>query len=109
VLAFAPRIPQTLVAYLAVIDDPAVPIAELNRRVGRKAAAIGVPRPSYERIRQLVHDLRRRRLRQALAAWARLQLALRTRRFEAVLHLSGSAGLRLGRRPSGLARAVRGP
>lgn len=35
-----------------------VPIAEINRRVGAKAQRLGVTRPSYERVRQLVHEAR---------------------------------------------------
>jgi hypothetical protein len=55
----APRLPQRL---LDVIDRSAarrVPIAEINRMVGAEADRMGLPRPSYQRVRTLVHDARR--------------------------------------------------
>jgi hypothetical protein len=36
-----------------------VPIAEINRRVGAYAQRLGVTKPSYERVRQLVHEARK--------------------------------------------------
>lgn len=33
-------------------------IAEINRRVGVKAQRLGTTKPSYERVRQLVHESR---------------------------------------------------
>ncbi len=38
-----------------------LPIAEINRRVGRAAWRMSLPRPSYERVRVLVHAARRLR------------------------------------------------
>jgi hypothetical protein len=35
-----------------------VPIAEINRLVGAEARRLGLPKPSYERVRQLVHEAR---------------------------------------------------
>ena len=35
-----------------------MPIAEMHRRVGALAWELGLVRPSYERIRVLVHELR---------------------------------------------------
>jgi len=35
-----------------------LPIAEINRRVGAKAQRLGVTKPSYERVRRLVHEAR---------------------------------------------------
>jgi hypothetical protein len=55
----APRIPQRL---LVAIDRHAraseVPLAEIARRVCADAERMGLARPSYERIRQLVHESR---------------------------------------------------
>ena len=51
---FSPRL-------LDEVDDLAsrsLPIAEIHRRVGAKAQSLGVTRPSYERVRQLVHEAR---------------------------------------------------
>jgi hypothetical protein len=56
----APRIDRRIVRAIPVLDDPSVPIAETCRRVGSFAERIGVVRPSYEQIRVLVHDARRR-------------------------------------------------
>ncbi len=54
----APRIDDRLVAAVARFDRTGRPIAEINRLVGDVARALGVPRPSYERVRQVVHQLR---------------------------------------------------
>jgi hypothetical protein len=58
VLAFAPRIPQPLLEALARLDDRSVSIAETNRRLGEKADRLGITRPSYERVRELIHRFR---------------------------------------------------
>jgi hypothetical protein len=56
--SFAPRIDSKLIAALRVLDDERLPIAETNRRVGELAVHVGLPRPSYEQVRTLVHALR---------------------------------------------------
>jgi hypothetical protein len=58
VLSFAPRIPSRLVRAVAELDDPDVPIAEVSRRVGARAEQLALPRPSYQRVRELVHESR---------------------------------------------------
>jgi hypothetical protein len=50
-----PRIDPQLVAAIARLDDGAIPIAEVCRRIGSEAESAGLTRPSYERIRELVH------------------------------------------------------
>ena len=55
----APRIDARLHAALARVDDASLPIAEVNRRLGLVAGWLGVPRPSYEHVRRLVHAQRR--------------------------------------------------
>jgi hypothetical protein len=53
-----------LLEALTRLDDGRVPIAEVCRRVGAEADRRDLTRPSYERIRELVHverSLRRRR------------------------------------------------
>jgi len=40
------------------LSEQRVPIAEINRRVGASAQCLGVTKPSYERVRQLVHEAR---------------------------------------------------
>jgi hypothetical protein len=59
--AAAPRIPRRLLEALVRIDDRGVPIAETCRRVGNEADRLGLTRPSYQRIRVLVHESRRAR------------------------------------------------
>jgi hypothetical protein len=56
---FAPRIDARLVVAIERLDDPTVRIAETNRRVGEIAETIGLPRPSYEQVRTIVHESRR--------------------------------------------------
>jgi hypothetical protein len=55
---FAPRISPKLVEALVALDDPELPIAEINRRLGAKAELLGLRRPSYQCVRQLVHEVR---------------------------------------------------
>ncbi len=50
-----PRIDPQLVAAIARLDDGAIPIAEVCRRLGSEPESAGLTRPSYERIRELVH------------------------------------------------------
>jgi hypothetical protein len=83
VLPFAPRIPSRLLGVLVLLDDPSVPIAETNRRLGAHADRMSITRPSYQRVRELVHLLRRLRRRPAARRLGcRLTLRLRTRPLE---------------------------
>lgn len=41
------------------MDDPSLPIAEINRRVRFAAQLLGLPRPSYEQVRPVVRAKRR--------------------------------------------------
>jgi hypothetical protein len=59
----APRLDSRLVKVIVHLDDAAVPIAETYRRSREHAARLGVPRPSYECFRILVHDARRAKRR----------------------------------------------
>jgi hypothetical protein len=58
VVQIAPRIDDRLLAAAARFDRRDRPIAEINRLVGGVAGALGLPRPSYEQIRQAVHEVR---------------------------------------------------
>ena len=58
VTVFAPRISPVLVEALVDLYDPDLPIAEINRRLGEEAERLGFRRPSYQRVRELVHELR---------------------------------------------------
>jgi hypothetical protein len=76
---------------LVKLDDPSVPIAETYRRVADEAERLGLTRPSYERIRVLVHQSRRwKRDRGPSTTSVLVDVAFRVRPPEAVLdHLSG--------------------
>ncbi len=70
-------------------DDRSIPIAETCRRVGNEAERIGLTRPSYERVRLLVHESRRLR-RGPSTASVLADVAFRVRAPEALVdHLSG--------------------
>jgi hypothetical protein len=57
----APRLDARLVVSTANVDDPRRPIADTYRQVALVAEALGLPRPSYESIRRIVHQLRVRK------------------------------------------------
>jgi hypothetical protein len=78
------RIDSRLLAALARIDDSERPIAETNRRLGLVADALGVERPSYERVRRLVREHRRRRIEPGIGG-VLLDIALRNRPPEAIV------------------------
>jgi hypothetical protein len=54
----APRISRRLVEAIVRFDDRSRPIADTYRRVGAEAERLGLTRPSYQRIRELVHQAR---------------------------------------------------
>jgi hypothetical protein len=82
----APRIGPTLLAGIERLDDESVPIAEVSRRVGALASHLGLVRPSYEQIRVLVHEHRRRGLAPT-AGQILFEVAARSRPPEALLEL----------------------
>jgi hypothetical protein len=45
------------------LDDRGEPLAEIARRVCAEADRLGLTRPSYERVRQLIHESRAIRTR----------------------------------------------
>jgi hypothetical protein len=57
----APRISRRLIEAIVRFDDRSRPIAETYRRVGAEAERLGLARPSYQRIRELVHEARNAR------------------------------------------------
>ena len=74
--ACAPRIHPSLVRALVRLDTPSAPIAETYRRSREHAARLGIPRPSYESVRLLVHDARRERERHRANAETILRVLL---------------------------------
>jgi len=61
------RLGPRLLEELVRIDDGRLPIAEVNRRLGAAADRLELRRPSYERVRMVVHQLRRQRRRPSTA------------------------------------------
>jgi hypothetical protein len=82
------------------LDDTSVPIAETYRRVADEAVRLGLSRPSYQRIRVLVHETRRLRARRGpTTASVLLDIVLRARPPDALLdHVSGVGVPELPRR-----------
>ena len=72
----APRLDPDLLRALIRLDDPSLPIAETHRRSREHAAKLGIPRPSYECVRLLVHDARRERARRRATRDTLIRVAL---------------------------------
>lgn len=87
--ASAPRISASLLRVLERADDGSLPIAEIWRRVCAAADDLGVPRPSYERVRVLV--LRNRAWRAPSVAGTLVDVAFRARPPEAVVEALADA------------------
>jgi hypothetical protein len=71
-VAIAPRYAEALLRTIEALDDDAISLAELARRVGDAAVANGLIRPSPVHVRAVAAELRLRRLedREARrAAW----------------------------------------
>jgi hypothetical protein len=85
VYAAGPRVDRQYLAKIARLDDPKVPIAETYRRIRGVADEMGVPRPSYERVRVHLRASRTRRARRNEARELALQLAFNTRSAELVV------------------------
>ena len=83
--AAAPRVERVLLESAVALDDASAPIAETYRRLRELAAGMGLPRPSYERVRQHLRDIRSRDLERSEARELLLQLAFNTRAADAVI------------------------
>ena len=81
-----PRIDERLVAALAKLDDPTLPIAETNRRLGVVAESLGLIRPSYQQVRVIVHELRSQK-RSSRVGETLLQIAYGMRTQEQMLRV----------------------
>jgi len=89
VVSSAPRIAWRLREEIVRLSAERVAIAEISRRVGLRAERLGLPQPSYQQVRVLVHEARRVR-RRPTAAGVFLDVAMRTRPPDAVLrHVAG--------------------
>lgn len=85
--AQAPRLDRRLVAAVAHLDDEREPIAATNRRIGALAEVMGLPRPSYQQVRLLVHDARRRKAARREALELILDVQFRRRPPETLFEL----------------------
>jgi hypothetical protein len=56
----APRLPLRLLKELDRLEDRRLPMAEVSRRLGRRADRLGLPQPSYETVRAILAPRRRR-------------------------------------------------
>ena len=83
----APRLDRRLLALIARADDRALPIAETHRAVRKSCAELDIPRPSYERVRQHVHDVRGRDERLRRKQKTLLAIALYTKPLQAYYEL----------------------
>jgi hypothetical protein len=72
VVTIAPRISYRLIEAIVRLDDRSRPIAETYRRVGAEAERLGLTRPSYQRIRELVHEARNTRPRLTVSDLVRI-------------------------------------
>jgi hypothetical protein len=79
------RLSPRLVRAIELADDGKLPIAELWRRVGVVADRLELPRPSYERVRLLVHAQRRLRRFNPTAGDIATDIVLLKRPFEDLL------------------------
>jgi hypothetical protein len=88
VYAAAPRLEDQLVRAIVLLDNRDVPIAETYRRLRGLAHQMGIPRPSYERVRLELRAARarddERREKHRRARELAVQLAFNTRRADAV-------------------------
>ena len=90
--AQAPRIGRKLLEAIVDNDDGFARYAEINRAVGARAAELGVIKPSYEQVRYLVHELRRRRARPRTRD-VLLDVVLRVRPVDALTDHLSSVGV----------------
>ena len=91
---FAPRIPRVLRDEIDRRSATPRRAAEICRDVGEVAERLGFPRPSYEQVRMLARQARRRPKRVSTGE-VLLDVALRVRHPEAFLdHVSGVNTLR---------------
>jgi hypothetical protein len=58
VVDFAPRYDLRILEAVRSLDDRGEPMAEIARRVGRVAADLGLPKPSYVHLRRYIIEFR---------------------------------------------------
>jgi hypothetical protein len=85
---FAPRISPRLIDCIERLSARRAPIAEINRLVGAEAERLGLPRPSYQRVRELVHQARELQTGHVSDAEILLDIATRRRSPAAITELA---------------------
>jgi hypothetical protein len=85
VYVVAPRVERRFLDRLAKLDDRSEPIAETYRRARDLAAQMGIPRPSYERVRLHLRSTRGRESDRKKALRLAFELAYNTRRADQVV------------------------
>lgn len=93
-MRFASRLSPALFDLIERLAEQPFSIAEVNRLVGAEAERAGVTRPSYERVRELVHEARWLREGHLSVGQTLLEVATRTRSHAAYVELAAQ-----GRRP----------
>jgi len=94
---FAPRISPRLRSEVERLAAKPYSAADICREVGETAERLDLRRPSYERVRALVRELRRRP-RTATTGQVLLDIAFRVRHPDAFIeHVSGVNTLRQGK------------
>jgi hypothetical protein len=80
----APRVDPRLVAALSRLDNGHASVADLHRTLGTVAENLGLPQPSYQRVRLIVRDIRRGRAEPGVGD-VLLDIALRNKPPEAII------------------------
>jgi hypothetical protein len=94
---FAPRISPRVRSEVERLAAKPYSSADICREVGETAERLGLRRPSYERVRALVRELRRRP-RAVTTGEVLLDIAFRVRHPDAFIeHVSGVNTLRAGK------------
>jgi hypothetical protein len=83
--AAGPRVEERFLEHVVRLDDRSVPMAETYRQIRALAAQMGIPRPSYERVRQHLRSTRLREHERTRARTLALELAYNTRRADLVV------------------------
>lgn len=96
----APRITLRLLDAIERLSRRQAPIAEINRLVGAEASRMGLPRPSYEQVRVLVHTARRMRAATRPLSSVAFDVVTRTAPQQALLDRFGEPRHRLRDRAS---------
>ena len=100
-MRFASRLPPSLFDLIERLAAQRIPIAEVNRRVGAEAEHLGITRPSYERVRELVDEARWLAADHPSVGQTMLDVATRTRSHFAYAELAARGPRpRLRDRPS---------